>query len=101
MKPRKRKIATSRYDSADYLKTDADIVAYLKACLEEGSDNAAYMAHALGVAARAYGMLRLAKETGLAREALYRALSASGNPSLTTITKVLKALGIKLAVKAA
>ena len=86
----------SRYDTADYLKSEADMVAYLEACMEEAADDPAFIAAALGNIARAYGMVRVAKDTGLTREGLYKALSADGNPSLGTVLKVVKALGIKL-----
>lgn len=84
----------SRYDTADYLKTDEDMALYFDACLEEG--DAALIAHALGVIARAKGMTQLAKDTGISREGLYKALSGEGNPEFATIMKVTKALGIKL-----
>jgi probable addiction module antidote protein len=86
----------SRYDTADYLKSEADMVAYLEACMDEAGDDPAFIAVALGNIARACGMVRLAKDTGLTREGLYKALSADGNPSLGTVLKVVKALGIKL-----
>lgn len=90
------KIKLSRWDSAAHLKTDEDIVAYLDACLEEAGDDAAFIAHALGVIARAKGMTQLAKDTGLGRESLYKALSGEGNPSFATILKVMGALGVRL-----
>jgi probable addiction module antidote protein len=86
----------TRYDTAEYLKTDADMAAYLDACLEEAGDDPAFIAHALGVIARARGMSQLARDTGLARENLYKALSSDGNPEFGTILKVIKALGLKL-----
>lgn len=86
----------SRYDTADYLKSEEDMVAYLEACMDEAGDDPAFIAAALGNIARAHGMVQLAKETGLTREGLYKALSAGGNPSLGTVLKVLKALGLKL-----
>jgi probable addiction module antidote protein len=86
----------TRYDTAEYLKTDADMAAYLDACLEEAGDDPAFIAHALGVIARARGMSQLARDTGLARENLYKALSVNGNPEFGTILKVIKALGLKL-----
>jgi probable addiction module antidote protein len=85
----------TRYDSADYLKSEEDMAGYLQACMEEAGDDAAYIAAALGTIARAHGMVQLAKETGLTREGLYKALSEDGNPSLGTVLKVLKALGLK------
>lgn len=86
----------SKYDTAEHLKTDADIAAYFDACLEEAGDDPAFIAHALGIIARAKGMTQLARDTGLARENLYKALSADGNPEFGTILKVIKALGLKL-----
>ena len=67
---------------------------YLDACLEDG--DSVLVTHALGVVARARGMSQLARDTGISREGLYRALSADGNPELATVMKVIKALGIKL-----
>jgi probable addiction module antidote protein len=84
----------SRYDTADYLNTSDDMALYLEACLEE--NDPALIAHALGVIARARGMTQLAKDTGISREGLYKALSADGNPEFATILKVTRALGIKL-----
>lgn len=86
----------SRYDTADYLRSEKEIVAYLEACMEEAGDDAAFIAHALGNIARARGMAQLAKETGLTREGLYKALNKDSNPSFGTILKVMKALGLKL-----
>ena len=86
----------TRYDTAEYLKTDADMAAYLDACFEEAGDDPAFIAHALGIIARARGMSQLARDTGLARENLYKALSSDGNPEFGTILKVIKALGLKL-----
>jgi probable addiction module antidote protein len=90
------KIKLRKWDSAEYLKSDEDIVLYLEACLEEAGDDSAFIAKALGNIARAKGMTQLAKETGLGRESLYKALSGEGNPSFATILKVTTALGIKL-----
>ena len=85
---------TKLWDSAEHLETEADMVAYLEACLEKG--DAALVAHALGIIARARGMKQLAKETALGRESLYKALSADGNPSFATVLKVARALGVRL-----
>src|SRR3984957_7694138 len=85
----------SRYDTADYLNIEADMVAVREACIVEAGDDPAFIAVALGNIARAYGMVRLAKDTGLTREGLYKALSADGNPSLGTVLKVMRALGLK------
>ena len=94
-------LKTTRWDSAQHLKTDKDIVEYLDACLAEAGDDAAFIAHALGVIARAKGMSQLARDTGLGRESLYKALSGDGNPSFATILKIMHALGVKLHAEAA
>lgn len=88
----------SKWDSAEYLRTDEDIALYLEACLEEAGDDAAFIAKALGNVARARGMTQLATETGLGRESLYKALSGENNPSFGTILKVVRALGMQLHV---
>ena len=88
------KTQTTQWDPAEHLETDEDIAAYLEATLEEG--NPALVAAALGDFARATGMTQLARETGLGRESLYKALSPSGNPEFATIMKVISALGLKL-----
>ena len=85
-----------KWDSAEHLKTDEDIARYLEACLAEAGDDAAFIAKALGAITRAKGMTQPAKDTGLGRESLYKALSGEGNPSFATILKVMAALGIKL-----
>ncbi|MCC7257718.1 MAG: putative addiction module antidote protein [Gammaproteobacteria bacterium] len=86
----------SRYDTADYLKSDEDIARYMEAVMEEGGDDPAYIAQALGAIARARNMSQLARDTGLTREGLYKALSGEGNPSFATVMKVAHALGLKL-----
>ena len=86
----------TKWDSASYLKTDEDIAAYLSACFEEAGDDAAFITLALGVVAKAKGMTQLAKQTGLGRESLYKALSGEGNPSFATILKVMRALGVQI-----
>lgn len=95
------KTLTTPYDSAEYLKTDEDMALYLEACFEEAGDDSAFIAKALGNIARARGMTQLARDTGLAREGLYKALSENGNPEFATVMKVIKALGLKLHVEAA
>jgi probable addiction module antidote protein len=82
------------WDPAVYLETEADMAHYLAAALDEADP--ALIAAALGDIARAKGMSQLAKETGLGRESLYKALSADGNPEFATILKVVSALGLKL-----
>jgi len=91
--------ATSRpFDSADYIDTPEAVVAYLEAALENG--DAQIIAATLGDIARSKGMAIIAERTGLAREALYKSLSADGNPRLTTLLGVLKAMGLRLSVTA-
>lgn len=89
------------WDSAEHLQTKEDIALYFDACLEEAGDDVAFIAKALGNIARAQGMSQLASDTGLGRESLYKALSAEGNPSFSTILKVTRALGLQLRVSVA
>jgi len=91
----------SRWDAADYLRSEADMAAYLEAVLDEAPDDAALFVAALGNIARARGMVQLAKDTGISREGLYKALSPEGNPSLGTVLKVVRALHLKLTPQAA
>jgi probable addiction module antidote protein len=88
------------YDVAEHLRTPEEMAAYLDAWLEEAPDDVAGLARALGDIARAKGMSHVAKQSGLSRESLYRALSADGNPSFATVLKVTKALGLRLHAKA-
>ena len=88
------KTETTQWDPADHLETEEDMVAYLEAALEEGDP--ALVAAALGDIARAKGMTQVARETGLGRESLYKALSPAGNPEFGTILKVISALGLRL-----
>ena len=89
----------SRYDTAEYLETDGDIRHYLDACEEDGDP--ALIAAALSDIARARNMTELAKSAGLTRAGLYKALSPQGNPSFATISKVAKALGLKIKIELA
>ena len=90
------KTTTSRYDVAEHLRTPEEMAAYLEACIEEANGDAAFIAKALGDIARAKGMAQVAKDAGLSRESLYKALSGDRAPSFDTILKVTHALGIKL-----
>ncbi|CAA6814333.1 MAG: FIG045511: hypothetical antitoxin (to FIG022160: hypothetical toxin) [uncultured Thiotrichaceae bacterium] len=92
-------IKTTRWDSAKHLQTEDDIKFYLEACLEEAGDDPAFIVHALGVVARAKNMSQLARDTGLTREGLYKALSPEGNPTFSTVAKVAKALSYQLTVQ--
>ena len=91
-------LKTTPWDSADYLKTEADRTAYLQACLEEAPDDPAFIAQALGAVARSRNMSQLARDTGLTREGLYKAFSKEGNPSFGTVLKLVNALGYRLAL---
>lgn len=90
------KIKLRKWDSVEHLKTEEDMALYLQACIDEAGDDASLIAAALGDIARAKGMTQLARDTGLGRESLYKALSAEGNPNFSTILKVVSALGLKL-----
>lgn len=92
---------TSSYDVAEHLRTPEEMAAYLDAWLDEAPDDVSGIARALGDIARAKGMSQVAKEAGLSRESLYRALSDGGNPSFATVLKVARALGVKLHAEAA
>jgi probable addiction module antidote protein len=88
------KTKTRPYDVVNYLKTEEDMVGYLEAAFEDGHPDV--IAAALGDIARARGMTKIARKAGLQRENLYRALSADGNPELSTLLKVVRALGFRL-----
>ena len=87
-------LKTTRFDTADYLDSPEAIAAYIDAVFEEGDP--ALITHALGVVARAHGMSQVARDSGLSRESLYRALAPDGNPEFGTVVRVLKALGLRL-----
>jgi probable addiction module antidote protein len=86
----------SRWDPADDLKSEEDIALYFDACVSDDPGDGSLVRAALGDIARARGMSQLARDTGLAREGLYKALSPEGNPEFATVMKVIKALGLKL-----
>lgn len=83
-----------KWDVVEYLKSEEDMVLYFDACLEEGDP--ALITAALGDIARTKGMSQVARDTGISREGLYKALSGEGNPEFATVLKVMKALGLKL-----
>src|ERR671911_524754 len=95
------KTKTTRYDVAEHLRTPEEMAAYFEACLEEADGDAAFIAKALGDIARARGMSQVARDAGLSRESLYKALSENGNPSFATVLKVARALGVRLHAEAA
>jgi probable addiction module antidote protein len=88
----------TRFDPAEALESGEAIAVFMEEAFK--TEDAGYIAHALGVVARAKGMAQIAKDTGLSREQLYRSFSANGNPTLKTTIAVMKALGIELAAKA-
>ena len=94
-----KKTITSRYDVAEHLRTPKEMALYLEACIEESGGDAAFIAKALGDIARAKGMAQVAKESGLSRESLYKALSGDRIPGFDTVLKVLAALGLSLHTK--
>ncbi|HHB89893.1 MAG TPA: putative addiction module antidote protein [Anaerolineae bacterium] len=94
------RVKTTPYDVADHLRAPEEMAAYLEACIEEADGDAAFIAKALGDIARAKGMSYVAREAGLSRESLYKALSGQRSPSFETILKVLKALDLELRVEA-
>ncbi|MDA8409605.1 MAG: putative addiction module antidote protein [Treponema sp.] len=90
------KTITTRYDVAEHLRNPEEMAAYLEACLEEAEGDAAFIAKALGDIARAKGMSQVARDAGLSRESLYKALSGERNPDFDTILRVIAALGLEL-----
>lgn len=94
-------VKTFPYDSAEYLEDDQAIAEYLEEAMKIATEESdpSFLAVALGTVARARGMAQIAKEAGLSRESLYKALGAEGNPEFGTVLKVLQALGLKLSIK--
>ena len=92
---------TSPYDVAGHLRTPEEMAAYMEAAMEEAGGDAAFIAKALGDVARARGMSQVARDTGLSRESLYKALSGDRVPSLDTVLRVVDALGLTLRAEAA
>ena len=93
------KTITTKYDISEHLRTPQEMAAYSEACLEEANGDAAFIAKALGDIARAKGMSQVARDAGLCRESLYKALSRERSPGFNTILKVMSALGLKLHAK--
>lgn len=96
---KRKKIKTRPWDVVEHLETEEDVAAYLEAVLDDGDPT--LVSAALGDIARAKGMTEIAREAGLGRESLYKALAPEGNPEFATVMKVLRALGLSLHVKAA
>lgn len=97
MTSKQSKLVTKPWDSAKYLKNEEEIQAYLEAAIEESAEDPEFFMHALGVAARARSMTKLAREAGISREGLYSALSGTGNPTYNTLTKVAGVFGYRMA----
>ncbi len=94
------KIVTTKYDVSEHLRTPEEMAAYLEAWLEEANGDATLIAKAIGDIAKAKGMSRVARDAGLSRESLYKALSGERSPGFDTILRVLSALGLKLHAEA-
>ena len=86
----------SRFDAADYLEDLDDVSSYLQLALEQSSDDPTAVPRALGVIARSRNMSELAREVGMSRDGLYKALSGQGNPTWSTVLKVSAALGLRI-----
>jgi len=97
----RKKTIVEKYDVAEHLRTPEEMAAYLDACIAESKGDSAFIAKALGDIARAQGMTKVARDAGVSRESLYRALSGERSPDFATILKVTKALGVQLHVSAA
>lgn len=94
-----KKTTTTPYDVADHLRTEEEIAAYLEATFEEAPGDAVYIAKALGNVARSKGMAKVARDAGLSRESLYKALSGDRSPGFDTVLRVMGALGLNLQVQ--
>jgi probable addiction module antidote protein len=95
------KTITTKYDVSEHLRTPEEMAAYLEMCIEEANGDTAFITKALGDIARAKGMTQVARDAGLSRESLYKALSGERSPEFDTILKVISALGLKLHAAAA
>ena len=95
-----KKTTTTRYNVAEYLRTPEEMAAYLEACLEDADGDATCIAKALGDIARAKGMAQVARDAGLSRESLNKALSGERSPGFDTILKLIGALELKLHAEA-
>jgi len=97
----KNPLGIAPFDPVDYLTSERHIAEYLKAVLEEAPDDPEFILRSLNVVARARGILRLAKDTGMTRAGLYKALSPEGNPSFATVIKIMTAFGVRLSAQVA
>ena len=87
---------TTKYDVSEHLRTPQEMAAYLEMCIEESNGDASFIAKALGDIAKAKGMSQVARDAGLSRESLYKALSGERSPGFDTVLNVINALSIKL-----
>ena len=92
-------VRTKRFDPADYLTTDEALAEYISASLETGDP--AFITDSLGIVARAKGMAKVARQAGLGRESLYKALGQTGNPEFSTVMRIVGALGLTLSARPA
>ena len=88
------------FEAADYLQSDEDCAQYLQVCMDEAPEDTALFTKAVGDIARARGMMQLARDTGITREGLYKALGEQGSPNFATVIKVMSALGVQFNVGA-
>ena len=96
-----KKTVTTKYEVSEHLRTPQEMAAYLEVCIEEANGDTSFITKALGDIARAKGMTQVARDAGLSRESLYKALSGERSPGFDTILKVITALGLKLHAEAA
>lgn len=89
-------IKLKKWDVVEHLQSEEEMALYLEACFAEDPGDGSLIRAALGDLARARGMAQLARDTGLTREGLYKALSKDGNPEFSTVVKVIHALGLRL-----
>lgn len=89
-------IKLNKWDAVEHLQSEEEMILYLEACFDEDPGDGSLIRAALGDIARARGMAQLARDTGLSREGLYKALSPEGNPEFSTVVKVIHALGLRL-----
>ncbi len=90
--------AFARWDATEHLRTEEDVRLYLEACAEEDPGDGSLIRAALNDIARAQNMSRLARDAGMTREGLYKALSENGNPTFTTVTRIARALGMRVRI---
>jgi len=98
MAKRKNSLGIAPFDAANYLRTPEEIASYLKVAVKNAKGDPELILRALGVAARARGMSALAKDTGMTRAGIYRAVAQDASPSIQTVARLMDALGLRLSV---